>query len=64
MSYSLLEAQEANIRYKELLNEIEQQRLIKRAIVRRPGFQVRALQNVGDALITLGRSLKSLSLSL
>ena len=55
---------DTNLRYNELLKEAEEYRLFKRVAAGRPGFQVRTLQSLGDTLISLGKSLKSLSLSL
>jgi len=53
-----------NLRYNELLKEAEQYRLAKRATAGKPRMQVRTLQSLGDTLISLGKSLRSLSLSL
>jgi len=53
-----------NLRYNELLKEAEQYRLAKRATAGKPRMRVRTLQSLGDTLISLGKSLKSLSLSL
>ena len=55
---------DTNFRYNELLKEAEVNRLAKRATAGRPRVQVRTLQSLGDTLILLGKSLKSLSLSL
>jgi hypothetical protein len=51
-------------RYLELLKEAENERLARRAMAHTPRFQVRVLQNLGNALISMGQSLKTLSLSL
>jgi len=55
---------DTNLRYNELLKEAEQYRLANRVAAGKPSVQVRALQGLGDTLISLGKSLKSLSLSL
>jgi hypothetical protein len=51
-------------RYLELLKEAENERLARRVMAHNPKFQVRVLQNLGNALISVGQSLKTLSLSL
>ncbi len=53
-----------NYRYLELLKEAENERLARRVMAHKPKFQVRALQNLGNALISVGQRLKTLSLSL
>ena len=53
-----------NLRYSELLQEAERDRLGKHVKHPQSRFHVRAVQSVGDTLISLGKSLKSLSLSL
>ena len=63
MSYLSLE-NDVDIRYSELLKEAEMKRLAKEATAGRPGIRMRALQSLGDTLISLGKNLKSLSLSL
>ena len=55
---------DTNLRYNELLKEAEEYRLVKRVAAGKPRMQVRTLQTLGDTLISLGKSLKSLSLSL
>ena len=55
---------DTNLRYKEMLKEAEAERLARRFMIKQPGVQVRALQGLGDMLISLGKSLKTLSLSL
>jgi hypothetical protein len=53
-----------NFRYRELLKDAENERLARRFMAYQPKFQVRILQNLGNALIVIGQSLKTLSLSL
>ena len=55
---------DTNLRYNELLKEAEQYRMAKRFGTREPSLQVRVLQSLGNGLISVGKSLKSLSLSL
>jgi hypothetical protein len=55
---------DTNLRYNELLKEAEQYRLAKRVATREHSVQVRILQSLADGLISVGKSLKSLSLSL
>jgi hypothetical protein len=55
---------DTNLRYNELLKEAETERLAKRVSAGKSGIQARTLQGLGDTLISLGKSLKSLSLSL
>ncbi|MBN1217883.1 MAG: hypothetical protein JXM69_03055 [Anaerolineae bacterium] len=59
-----LRAWEATLRYQELLKEAAQERLARQVAAQQPGFQMRMLQNLGNALISLGQSLKTLSLTL
>ena len=54
---------DTNLRYNELLKEAEQYRLAKR-FGTRDGMQVRVLQALADGLISVGKSLKSRTLSL
>jgi len=55
---------DTNLRYNELLKEAEQYRMAKRLGNREPSLQVRMLQSLGNSLISVGQSLKTLSLSL
>jgi hypothetical protein len=55
---------EVNIRYTEMLREAEQDRLARQVRARKPKAQKRVLRNLGDALISLGQSLRTLALSL
>ena len=55
---------DTNFRYNELLKEAEQYRQAKRFGVKKHRMQVRVLQSLADGLISVGKSLKSLSLSL
>jgi hypothetical protein len=55
---------DSDFRYNELLKEAEQYRQAKRFGTREYSVQVRVLQSLADGLISLGKSLKSLSLSL
>jgi hypothetical protein len=55
---------EGNFRYNELMKEAEQYHLAKQVAIREHSIHVRTLQSLGDTLILLGKSLKSLSLSL
>lgn len=64
MGFFSLELMEVNTRYRELLREAEQERLVRRVSAHKPRFHTRILQNLGNALITVGQSLKTLSLSL
>lgn len=63
MSYFNME-NELHYRYHELSKELDQARLIKQVQESTSGFSVRLLQNLGDTLISVGQSLKTLSLSL
>ena len=62
--YYLETVEVVNARYCELLKEAEQERLARRVSAGKPRFHTRVLQNLGNALITVGQSLKTLSLSL
>jgi hypothetical protein len=64
MGYFPLELIEVNTRYRELLKEAEQERLARRVSAHRPRFHTQILQSLGNALIAVGQSLKTLSLSL
>ena len=55
---------EVTIRYAEILREAEQERLARQIRARKPKTQNRMLRNLGNALISLGQSLKTLALSL
>ena len=55
---------DTNLRYNELLKEAEQYRQAKRLGPKERSLQVRVLQSVADGLISVGQSLKTLSLSL
>jgi hypothetical protein len=57
------EAAEAKLRYQELLQEAAQERLARR-VATQPAFETRLLRGLGETLITLGQSLKSMALSL
>jgi hypothetical protein len=62
--YNLIDSYEINSRYNELLKDAEQERLVREITSAQPRFPAKMLQNLGDTLISLGQSLKTLSLSL
>jgi hypothetical protein len=55
---------ESNFRYNEMLKKVEQYRLAKRMATGQRSMQGRMLQSLADGLISVGKNLKSLSLSL
>ena len=63
MGYFSLE-NDVEFRYNELLKEAAQERLARQIRAQKPGVPTRTLQGLGDVLISMGKNLKSLSLTL
>jgi hypothetical protein len=59
-----IEASEVKFRYEEMLQKAAQERLARRVAGYQPTFETRLLRGLGETLITLGQSLKSMALSL
>jgi hypothetical protein len=59
-----IDATEIKHRYDEMLREAAQERFARQFTAGQPGLPGRLLRSLGETLITMGQSLKTLSISL